>query len=93
VHYVDAEGARQRMQLSIDKGLLGVSLFAFGYDDEAIWNGVAAINATLETTIADGATTPAPTTPTAPPTTAAPAPTAAATTTSAAPTTVAPTTT
>ncbi len=26
VHYVDAEGARQRMQLSIDEGLLGVAL-------------------------------------------------------------------
>ena len=97
VHYVDAEGARQRMQLSIDKGMLGVSLFAFGYDDEAIWNGVAAINATLETTIPDGAaTTVAPPTTAAAPTTTAAAPTtttAAPTTTTAAPTTtVAPTT-
>ena len=50
VNYMDAEGAQLRMQLSVDRGLLGVSLFAFGYDDEALWQGVAAVDASLETT-------------------------------------------
>ena len=58
VNYMDAQGARLRMQLSIDRGLLGVALFAFGYDDEAVWADVADINATLETTIPDGETAP-----------------------------------
>lgn len=53
VHYMDAEGARLRMQMSVDKGLLGVSLFAFGYDDEALWRGIAEIDASLETTVPD----------------------------------------
>ena len=91
VRYVDAEGARQRMQLSIDKGLLGVALFAFGYDDEAVWADIAEINATLETVaggVAPSTTVPAATT--VGPTTAAPT---TATATTVAPTTVAPTTT
>jgi HAD superfamily hydrolase (TIGR01509 family) len=80
VHYVDADGARLRMQRSIDAGFLGVALFAFGYEDEQVWTSIEEINATLETVPADSA---APTT--AATTTAAP--------TTAAPTTVAPTTT
>ena len=55
VNYVDAEGARERMQLSIDEGLLGVALFAFGYDDEAVWADIAEINATLETVPSESA--------------------------------------
>jgi len=80
VHYMDAQGAGLRMQMSVDKGLLGVSLFAFGYDDEALWTGIAEIDASLETTTPDGddpptitaAPTVAPTvTPTVAPTTTA----------------------
>ena len=47
VRYVDNEGMRARMQLSIDKGMLGVALFAFGYEDEGIWSDIATINAEL----------------------------------------------
>lgn len=81
VHFLDADGAQQRMQLSVDNGWLGVSLFAFSYEDEALWDRIAEINATLDTTPADDAapTTVAPAT--AVPTTVAPATTVAATTT------------
>ncbi len=85
VHYLDADGAQQRMQMSVDNGWLGVSLFAFSYEDDAVWDRIAEINATLETVPGDSVA----------PTTAA-ATTAAATIaapTTAAPTTVAPTTT
>jgi HAD superfamily hydrolase (TIGR01509 family) len=85
VHYLDADGAQRRMQMSVDNGWLGVSLFAFSYEDDAVWDRIAEINATLETVPADSV---APTT--VAPTTAAPT-TAPATTT--APTTSAPTTT
>ena len=40
VHYVDADGAQQRMQLADDAGFGGVALFALGYDDEAVWGAV-----------------------------------------------------
>ena len=89
VQYLDDEGIRLRMQMSIDKGMLGVALFAFGYEPDSMWQHIDAINATLATTIPDGGSTPAPTTPAAPTTAAAPAPTTAA---AAPPTTVAPTT-
>ncbi len=94
VNYVDAEGARQRMQMSVDAGMLGVSLYAMGYEDDQIWDDIAAISATL-TTEPPGAdtapTTVAPTTAavtsvastTAAPTTAAPTTVAASTTTAA----------
>jgi HAD superfamily hydrolase (TIGR01509 family) len=86
VHYIDADGAQQRMQMSVDNGWLGVSLFAFSYEDDAVWDRIAEINATLETVPADSVA----------PTIAAPttvAPTTVAPTTSAAPTTTAATTT
>lgn len=51
VHYVDADGVQRRMQMSIDKGMLGVSLFAFGYENAAVWDRIDQINATLETTV------------------------------------------
>jgi HAD superfamily hydrolase (TIGR01509 family) len=93
VHYMDAEGARQRMQLSIDRGLLGVALFGFGYDSVDIWDRIAEINATLETEpgSAPPATTDAATTAEAATTVATT--TAAPTTTTATTTTVRPTTT
>jgi len=94
VNYMDAQGARLRMQLSIDRGLLGVALFAFGYDDEAVWADVAKINESLETTIPDGETAPSSTvaTTTTPVTTVA-AVTEAPTTTVAATTATTPATT
>jgi spore germination protein YaaH len=90
VHYLDADGAQQRMQLSVDNGWLGVSLFAFSYEDDALWDRIAEINATLET-VPDESVAPT----TIAPTTAAPTTAAAtsATSTSAATTTAAATTT
>jgi HAD superfamily hydrolase (TIGR01509 family) len=63
VHYIDADGAQQRMQMSVDNGWLGVSLFAFSYEDDALWDRIAEINSTLETVPADTTSTtgPAPT--------------------------------
>lgn len=47
VQYLGQEGIRQRMQLSIDKGMLGVGLFALGYEPDTLWQEIDAINATL----------------------------------------------
>ncbi len=90
VHYIDADGAQQRMQMSVDNGWLGVSLFAFSYEDDAVWDRIAEINATLETVPSESVapTTVVPTT--APATTTAPTTSAPSTT---APTTTAATTT
>ncbi len=49
VYYVDDDGVQQRIQLALDAGFGGVSLFAFGYDDQEVWNNIAAVNATLST--------------------------------------------
>ena len=75
VHYLDADAAQQRMQMSVDNGWLGVSLFAFSYEDDAVWDRIAEINATLETIPADSAAT------AVTPTTVSATTTAAATTT------------
>ncbi|MBA3288996.1 MAG: hypothetical protein H0U21_13445, partial [Acidimicrobiia bacterium] len=45
VHYVDADGAQQRMQLAVDAGFAGVALFALGYDDPSVWGAVATVEA------------------------------------------------
>jgi spore germination protein YaaH len=73
VHYGDADSVRRRMQLSVDTGLLGVALFAFGYQTDDVFTAIAEIDATLATTIPDdaGTTTAAPLT--AAPSTVAPA--------------------
>ena len=47
VHYVDADGAQQRMQRAVDAGFGGVSLFAFGYDDADVWSAIDTIAAQL----------------------------------------------
>jgi spore germination protein YaaH len=47
VHYVDADGAQARMQRAVDAGFGGVSLFAFGYEDDAVWRAVDTIAAQL----------------------------------------------
>jgi spore germination protein YaaH len=93
VHYLSAEGVRTRMELSIERGMRGVSLYAFGFEDPVVFDQIAEINATLVTTTTLDATT-VPTTlattttasaaTTVTPTTAAPAVTTAPPTTSAA---------
>jgi len=57
VQYLDDQGIRLRMQLSVDKGMKGVALFAFGYEAPSLFSEIAAIEATLTpaTTVADGA--------------------------------------
>lgn len=37
VYYVDGDGVRLRMDLARDAGLGGVSLWAFGFDDDDMW--------------------------------------------------------
>jgi hypothetical protein len=34
--------------LALDAGFGGAALFAFGYDDQEVWNNIAAINANLD---------------------------------------------
>jgi len=41
VHYVDALGARLRTDIALDEGLDGVSLWAFGFDDQQVWEEIA----------------------------------------------------
>ena len=47
VHWVNADGAQARMQRAVDAGFGGVSLFAFGYEDEAVWSAVDTVAAQL----------------------------------------------
>jgi HAD superfamily hydrolase (TIGR01509 family) len=47
VHYADSAGVRERMQMSVDNGLLGVALFAFGYQSEDVFTAIEEIDATL----------------------------------------------
>lgn len=47
VHYVDADGARLRMDLARERRLGGIALWAFGFDDDAVWDEILA---TTETT-------------------------------------------
>jgi spore germination protein YaaH len=51
VNYVDANGIRARMDLAREKQLSGVSLWALGFDDEAVWDAI------LPTVTDPGATT------------------------------------
>jgi spore germination protein YaaH len=46
VHYIDADGIRTRMDLAIDAGLGGVSLWALGFEDDDVWDQIL-IDATL----------------------------------------------
>jgi hypothetical protein len=48
VHYVDADGVQQRIQLAVDAGFAGAALFALGYEDEAVWGAVDTVNAALD---------------------------------------------
>jgi HAD superfamily hydrolase (TIGR01509 family) len=47
VNYVDVDGVEQRIQLALQAGFAGASLFALGYDSTAVWSTVDDINATL----------------------------------------------
>jgi len=40
VHYVDGDGVRLRMDLARESRLGGVALWAFGFDDEAVWDEI-----------------------------------------------------
>lgn len=40
VHYVDADGVRARMDLAREKQLDGVALWAFGFEDVAVWDAI-----------------------------------------------------
>lgn len=46
VHYLDGEGARQRIQIAREAQFGGVSLWALGFDDDAAW---AAIDPVIRT--------------------------------------------
>jgi hypothetical protein len=40
VNYVDADGIRRRMDLAREYRLDGVSLWALGFEDEAVWDAI-----------------------------------------------------
>lgn len=40
VNYVDSDGARARIDLAIEAGLAGVSLWALGYEDDSLWEAI-----------------------------------------------------
>jgi hypothetical protein len=40
VHYIDGDGIRQRMDLARRYQLDGVALWAFGFDDPAVWDAI-----------------------------------------------------
>ncbi len=58
VNYVDTDGIEQRIQLALDAGYAGASLFALGYDDEAVWDVVAGIDEALTASASTVGTTP-----------------------------------
>jgi spore germination protein YaaH len=41
VHYVDAEGARERIDVARRQRIGGVSLWALGFDSAATWQSIA----------------------------------------------------
>jgi spore germination protein YaaH len=53
VHYVDGDGIRRRMDLAREYGLDGVSLWALGFEDQAVWDAILP-------TVADPTTTTVP---------------------------------
>lgn len=56
VVFVDEQGVATRMQLSVDRGMLGISLFALGFETPRVFDDIETINATLATTIPPDAT-------------------------------------
>ena len=41
-HWVDAEGVAERVRMARRAGVGGVALWAFGYDDPAVWSALVA---------------------------------------------------
>lgn len=55
VNYVDGDGVRLRMDLARKYQLNGVSLWAFGFDDEAVWEAI--LPTVADPTVADPSAT------------------------------------
>jgi spore germination protein YaaH len=53
VNYVDVDGIDQRVQMALQAGFAGASLFALGYDSTALWDTVDDINAGLTSDAAE----------------------------------------
>jgi HAD superfamily hydrolase (TIGR01509 family) len=58
VNYVGADGIQQRVELALDAGFAGAALFALGYEDEAVWDTVDAVNEALRDAGAAASTVP-----------------------------------
>jgi spore germination protein YaaH len=58
VNYVGADGIQQRVELALDAGFAGAALFALGYEDEAVWDTVDAVNEALSDAGAAASTVP-----------------------------------
>lgn len=52
VWFVDAAGARERVELALDAGFGGVSLWALGYDDQSTWDQLLPLFTPTATTVA-----------------------------------------
>jgi spore germination protein YaaH len=48
VHYVDSDGVKLRMDLARESGLGGAALWAFGFDDPAVWDAILPTTAVNE---------------------------------------------
>jgi HAD superfamily hydrolase (TIGR01509 family) len=46
VNYVDADGIELRIQLAVEAGFAGASMFALGYDSDTVWGAMDAVTAT-----------------------------------------------
>ena len=51
VWYVDQAGARQRIQMALDAGFGGASLWALGYDDAQLWGEIVPLLTPTSTTL------------------------------------------
>lgn len=54
VHYVDGAGAIERLELALDAGFAGGSLWALGYEDEDFWDGFVPLLGQTGGTTPDG---------------------------------------
>ena len=58
-HWVDAEGVAERVRMARRAGVGGVALWAFGYDDPAVWSAlVTAATEDLDPVAPEGSTAP-----------------------------------
>jgi len=58
--YSDPDAIYQRVLLAQNKGLVGVAIWALGYDDPTMWQGVAAVRSGITTCTAPPLPTPPP---------------------------------